>query len=75
VRQGDIEENFRRAWLLTSLLEDYFVLRGEWYRGPKESLRFLKAERPEIGHLFEATLAPNADFKAIEDLVRGGEHC
>lgn len=70
-RQGDIEGNFRRVWLLTAILEDYFVLRGEWYRGPKESFRFLKVERPEIYRLFEAAVAPNADLTAIEALVQG----
>ncbi|HTR53693.1 MAG TPA: nucleotidyltransferase domain-containing protein [Kofleriaceae bacterium] len=72
-RQGDLEGNFRRVWLLTALLEDYFVLRGEWYLGPKESFRFLSAERPTIYGLFEAALAGDADMSAIEALVRGCE--
>jgi len=32
MRRSDIEGNFRRAWLLTALLEDYFRLRGMWYQ-------------------------------------------
>ncbi|MEP7100536.1 MAG: nucleotidyltransferase domain-containing protein, partial [Burkholderiales bacterium] len=35
--RGDVEGNYRRVWLLTALLEDYFVIRGRWFEGPKKS--------------------------------------
>src|SRR4051794_38471595 len=40
-RQGDTEGDYRRSWLLMALLEDYFVIRGDWYHGPKKALRWL----------------------------------
>lgn len=32
---GDPEGNFRRAWLLSTLLEDYFALRGDGMKAPR----------------------------------------
>ncbi len=37
VHQDDIEANYRRAWLLFPLLEDYFAIRQKWYLGSKAS--------------------------------------
>ena len=70
MRRGDAEANFRRAWLLTALLEDYFVLRGRWYEGPKKSLAWLKANDPSGLALFEVALAPGAAPETIDGLVR-----
>ena len=36
-REGP-EGNLRRHWLLSDLLEAYFILRGRWYLGPRRSL-------------------------------------
>jgi hypothetical protein len=44
--KGDPEGNYRRHWLLMALLEDYFTLRGEWYLGPKASLKILNQKNP-----------------------------
>ena len=65
----DIEANYRRAWLLQALLEDYFVLRHRWYLGPKRSFRWLEANEPRIYAAFTAALQPGADLAAIEPLV------
>ena len=69
-KAGDTEGNFRRAWLVTALLEDHFAVCGEWYRGPKESLKWLQENRPALYQHFEAALVPGASLAAIEALVR-----
>jgi hypothetical protein len=69
IKRGDLEGHYRRAWLLTSLLEDWFLLRTRWYRGPKESLRWLAENEPETHAAFAAALAPGAPIEAIESLV------
>lgn len=68
-RLGDPEGNYRRAWLLTALLEDYFHLRGLWYEGSKKSLVFLAASEPEVCAKFEAALLPGASLDTIAGLV------
>jgi hypothetical protein len=65
----DVEAHYRRAWLLMQILEDYFVLRGRRYRGPKESLMWLAAHAPADHAAFAAALAPGADLALIEALV------
>jgi predicted nucleotidyltransferase len=67
----DVEANYRRAWLLTQILEDYFRLRDRWYLGPKESLLWLKAEEPDVYAMFAEALTPAADLAAIRRLVDG----
>ncbi|MDE1716125.1 nucleotidyltransferase domain-containing protein [Chromobacterium amazonense] len=69
IARGDVEGNYRRAWLLTALLEDYFELRGLWYEGPKKSLRWLKANDELSGLAFDKALRPGAELAAIEALV------
>ena len=59
----------RRVWLLTVLLEDYFVLRGRWYEGPKKSLAYLKTTEPELHFAFEQALRPGAGLEAISRVV------
>ncbi len=68
-QRADTEGHFRRAWLLYALLEDYFVLRGKWYEGPKISLRWLRDHEPEIASLFAQTLKPGARLSRIAKLA------
>lgn len=68
-RQGDAEGNFRRIWLLTSLLEDYFALRGRWYEGPNASFIWLRQHQPSISALFDKALKPDADLTSIATLA------
>ena len=68
-RVGDPEGNFRRTWLLTALLEDYFLLAGRWYPGSKKGLAFLDANEPRMHALFRAALEPGAGLDDIEKLV------
>ena len=69
MRRLDIEGNFRRVWLLTTLLEDYFSLRGMWYEGPKKSFQWLLASDMVAYSAFDEALKPGASFDAIDRLV------
>ena len=68
-RVGDAEAHYRRAWLLTALLEDYFVFRNRWYEGPKAALRWLRRHQPRVCARFERALKPGASLSAISDLI------
>jgi len=68
-RHADAEGNYRRAWLLTALLEDYFHLRTRWYEGSKKSLAFLAASEPHVYAKFEAALRPGASLDTVAELV------
>jgi hypothetical protein len=65
----DPEGNFRRAWLLSALLEDYFHLRHAWYLGPKKSLAYLRSNEPDAYAAFDEALRPGASLEAIERVV------
>lgn len=69
LRREDIEAHYRQHWLLYQLLEDYFALRGEWYRGPKRALAVLLSDRPDTFAVFERALTPGAPLSALEALV------
>jgi predicted nucleotidyltransferase len=69
IREGDTEANFRRAWLLNQLLQDYFPIRGQWYLGPKMGLRWLRENDPSFFAAYDAALKPHASMTALEKLV------
>jgi hypothetical protein len=69
LRAGDAEGNYRRVWLLTALLEDYFVFRNRWYEGPKAAFNWLRRHRPDVCAKFASALEPDADLSAIRDLT------
>jgi hypothetical protein len=69
VQRDDAEAHYRRHWLLYQLLEDYFALRGRWYRGPKRALADLRLHAPATFAAFERALAPNAPLDALDPLV------
>jgi predicted nucleotidyltransferase len=69
IARGDIEGNYRRVWLLTTLLEDYFHLRGLWYLGPKKSFRWLEDHDPKMYRAFDAALRPGASDEEITELA------
>lgn len=52
ISQRDIEADYRRVWLLYTLLEDYFALRQKWYLGSKESWKWLKTYEHRYLHGF-----------------------
>jgi hypothetical protein len=69
-RKGDLEAHYRRSWLLTALLEDYFRLRGQWYLGPKQSFKILWESDPNTVAAFAAALKPGADLQTLEELIK-----
>lgn len=66
---GDAEGDYRRHWLLYSLLEDWFAFAERHYLGPKESLKFLETSEPSLFLKFQQALRPSADLAAIRTLA------
>ncbi|MDR3613635.1 MAG: hypothetical protein P4L53_08710 [Candidatus Obscuribacterales bacterium] len=69
IQASDPESNYRRAWLLSSLLENYFEFRKLWYLGPKESMLWLEQNAPHALTLFSKSLAPGAPLNEIKNLA------
>lgn len=69
IGRADPEGNYRRAWLLQALLEDYFHIRGRWYEGPKKALRWLAQFEPAAYQAFCGALEPGASLASIATLV------
>ena len=69
MQRADLEGNYRRVWLLTALLEDYFHIRGLWYQGPKKSLRWLEQFDVPAYDAMRLALEPNASEEAVLSLV------
>ena len=69
MQRADLEGNYRRVWLLTALLEDYFQIRGLWYQGPKKSLRWLEQFDVPTYDAMRLALEPNASEEAVFSLV------
>jgi hypothetical protein len=67
--KGDAEGDYRRHWLLFSLLEDYFAARGLWYLGPKRALRTLGDIDGHHCEVFKRALSPSATLPAIQEAV------
>lgn len=65
----DAEGNYRRAWLLYALPEDWFLLRGLRYPGPKKALARLRADSPAVYSILEAALHPRASLATIARAV------
>jgi len=70
IERNDPEGNYRRVWLLTVLLEDYFHIRGMWCQGPKKSLRWLEQFDTPAYHAFCLALKPGASSEAVLTLVQ-----
>ncbi|MFJ8526670.1 hypothetical protein [Bacillus sp. NPDC094106] len=47
----------------------YFSLKGIWYLGPKQSLKWLYENEREVYVLFDRVLGPNAEMENINQLV------
>jgi len=69
IERGDVEAHYRHHWLLLQLLEDYYALRGTWYRGPKLAFQELRRDAPATFAAFEHALAPGAPLSALAALV------
>jgi predicted nucleotidyltransferase len=70
IARGDLEGKYRRVELLFQALEDYFKLRGLWYRGPKAGLPWLARHAPETHTAFVRALEPNASLEDLRALVQ-----
>lgn len=69
IAKGDLEGNYRRAWLQYDLIESYFALRRKWYLGPKEAFRWLSENDPTAYSLFDFALKPGAALVDIQRLA------
>ena len=69
MERGDVEGNYRRVWLLSALLEDYFHIRSLWYQGPKKSLKWLNEFDAPVYTAFCVALAPGASNAAVLSLA------
>jgi predicted nucleotidyltransferase len=67
--RDDIEANYRRMLLLPTALEDYFLLRGLWFRGSKEGFAWLREHDPRAYAAFERAARPGAPDEAFCELV------
>jgi len=65
----DIEGHYRKVWLLTALLEDYFAFRTLWYLGPKKAFHWLEHHDPESYQRLDAALANTATASDLAALV------
>lgn len=63
------EGEYRRMQLLLAALEDYFVLRSVWYRGPKEALAWLRQHDASAYEHFGRATTPTGDERGLTDLV------
>lgn len=69
IQKNDVEGRYRRVWLLTVLMEDYFALRGLWYLGPKCSFQWLALHDPDTGGAFDTALQSDASPQQLCSLV------
>jgi uncharacterized protein len=67
---GDLESKYRRVELLFQALDNYFKLRGLWYRGPKAGLPWLAKHDPETHAVFARALDPQASLEDLRALVQ-----
>jgi uncharacterized protein len=70
IARGDLESKYRRVELLFQALENYFKLRGFWYRGPKAGLPWLARHDPEVHTAFARALEPHMSLEDLRALVQ-----
>jgi len=70
IARGDLESKYRRVELLFQALENYFKLRGLWYRGPKAVLPWLAGHDLETHAAFVRALDPHASLEDLRALVQ-----
>jgi predicted nucleotidyltransferase len=70
IARGDLESKYRRAEFLFQALENYFKLRGLWYRGPKAGLPWLAGHDHETHAAFARALDPHASLEDLRALVQ-----
>jgi hypothetical protein len=70
ITRDDLESRYRRVELLFQALENYFKLRGLWYRGPKAGLPWLAKHDPNTHEAFARALEPHASLADLRLLVQ-----
>jgi hypothetical protein len=60
--------------LLSEALPLLSQLRGRWYPGPRQALRELEAELPEVFASYREALRPGAPDAALTAFVRAVQH-
>jgi len=70
IARGDLESKYRRVELLYQALENYFKLRGLWYRGPKAALPWLAKHDPETHAAFAHAFEAHASLEDLRALVQ-----
>lgn len=70
IRSNDgVEADYRRLSLVVQALEDYFALRGLWFRGPKIAFPWLLTHDDAAHHAFEVAMGSPAGDDALVRLV------
>lgn len=64
-----VDAAYRRMSLIVQALEDYFALRGIWFRGPKIAFPWLLTHDDAAHQAFEAAMRPTADHDALVAVV------
>jgi len=67
--QYGLDADYRRMSLLLQALEDYFALRGAWFRGSKEAFAWLRRHDEAAYASFERAARPGASDAAFTSLV------
>lgn len=68
--QRGLDANYRRMYLLPQALEDYFLLRNAWFRGPKEAFAWLRQHDGSAHEALERAAQPGASDGDFSDLVQ-----
>ncbi|MEC6797159.1 nucleotidyltransferase domain-containing protein [Photobacterium piscicola] len=67
--KGGLEGNYRKAWLQSDLLPSYFILRGLWYFGSKQSFSWLEANDEVAFELFSDVYEEPQDIEKLKKLT------
>src|SRR5262249_56059238 len=70
IARGDLESKYRRIELLYQALENYFKLRGLWYRGAKAALPWLARHDPETHAALARAFESHASLDDLRALVQ-----
>ena len=74
--KAGIEGDYRRMFLVMQSLEDYFTLRGMWFRGSKMGFAWLRENDRPAYDAFERAFSPGAteqDLAALVEVVYPNE--
>jgi len=67
--QATTDSAYRRSELMHDALQDYFALRGKWFRGLREALAELDEADPRAHRTFARAMQPGASDSALAELV------